>query len=89
MARAKFARRRRGNSVQRRGLAHAAQQIAQAEKIQGARAGIRPRRKRRLDIGRPRHRLYPQAGLAAKQRYGLAPTPIVVGSVLIDDDDTE
>jgi hypothetical protein len=94
MARAHLRKRRRGGraSANRKGLEHAAIQQQMTEKIEAAKpggAGQRRMNRRRLDLGRPRHRLYPQAGLLAKQRHGLAPIPTVVGNVLDDDDGTE
>jgi hypothetical protein len=78
------------------GLQHAATQLQMSDAIesagdQGGRAERRARRRnrggRRLDIGRPRNRLYPQAGLASKQRFGLVPIPTVVDGLTDDDED--
>lgn len=93
MARAHLRKRRRGGvRANRSGLEHAAIQEQMTARIeQAAPGGAAQRRmnRRRLDLGRPRHRLYPQAGLLAKQRHGLAPIPTIVGNVLDDDDGTE
>lgn len=90
LARRARSRRRRAGRAKSMGLQHAAQQVQIAEDIAAARQGpMRRKRGRRLDIGRPRHRLYPQAGLVARQAHGLAPIPTVSGNILDDDDDTE
>lgn len=90
-------RRGRRKQAQRRAAAkgnvQAAQRLALQQKIQAAGPGgtgaPRRRRGRRLDVGRPRHRLYPQRRLAAQQAMGIVPIPTVVGGVVDDDDGTE
>ena len=91
--------RRRGKgpkSPHKQGLKNARTRRRMKEQIADAKGGEatpnrRGRRRRRADIGRPRGRLYPQRGLAAKQAYGLAPVPEIIetasGVDILDDDD--
>lgn len=82
---------RRKNAAFRAGLVAAAKRRQGRETIQGMKsASIRKqarkgRRGPRLRPGLKGGRLYPQKGIVAKQRIGLMPTSVEVGSVLVDD----